>query len=55
MSRIDVQEGKEDFQRKDSFWNDYENTGLVQENNQVRLRATRYLMACLYTREWCYE
>ena len=49
MSGIDVQGGKEGFQRKDSFWKGCENTGLVQESNQVRLRATRYLMACLYT------
>jgi hypothetical protein len=26
-------------------------TGLVRENNQVRLGATRYPMACLYTGE----
>jgi hypothetical protein len=25
------------------------NTGLVQEDNQVRLGATRYPIACLYT------
>jgi len=55
MSGIGVQAGKESFQGKDTFWNDCENTGLVWESNQVRLRATRYLMACLYTREVYYE
>jgi hypothetical protein len=36
---------------KDSFRGMVQNTGLVQEDNQVRLGATRYPMACLYTCE----
>jgi hypothetical protein len=34
---------------KDSIRGMVQNTGLVREDNQVRLRATRYPMACLYT------
>jgi hypothetical protein len=34
---------------KDSFRRVVQNTGLVREDNQVRLGATRYPMACLYT------
>jgi hypothetical protein len=36
---------------KDSFRGMVQNTGLVREDNQVRLGATRYPMACLYTCE----
>jgi hypothetical protein len=32
---------------KDSFRRVVQNTGLVQEDNQVRLGAIRYPMACL--------
>jgi len=51
MSGIDVQVDKEDFQGKDSFWNGCENTGLVWKSNQVKLRATRYLMACFISKK----
>jgi hypothetical protein len=40
-----------DFGAQRTSRNWFGSTGLVRENNQVRLGATRYPMACLYIEE----
>ena len=43
--------GEEDFGRQRTPFRVWKATGLVRESNQVRLGATGYPMACLYTGE----
>jgi hypothetical protein len=43
--------GEEDFGGQRTPFGIGKTTGLVREDNQVRLGATRYPMACLYTDE----